>query len=441
VAFATMATMKLRIFVVALIAVAGHGQTVVWNKFDPGAIRAGRTDPVAIEVQTSGAVSAVALDAAAGGRVTLTAAGANHWTGTVTAAQALFDYRADDVNHNFVGFLRLLGPSSETLSTLNAFINVVDSNVPSVEVAELGSGARATTRILNLYRPNVSLTDVRSAAQQFYAFYRDDFEFLSVIFSQPNYPANRYHFAVRNNVSGIGLPPLDTGSLYGSASRLLGITVFPFDTVFDGAETGFQHEIGHQWILFLRNPSLLPGPHWPPSTMARGVMGANIPPTNEGGDFPWNIETVSGGVRTTFGAITREFDDFDLYLMGFIPASAVAPGLVLQQSPCNNCVIPATPLTINDVVQVNGPRVPAAGSAKTSFRVATVVISRDRALNNDEMAVLDYFAARGEALVQLPYASGLAKGTTKPFAVSTRGIGRLDLRLTLPPPRRRSARH
>jgi hypothetical protein len=99
--------------------------------------------------------------------------------------------------------------------------------------------------------------------------------------------------------------------------------------------------------------------------MARGIMGWNIPPTNEEGDFPWSITPVSSNTaRTNASKVTREFDDFDLYLMGFIPASAVAPGLILQGQPCEGCVIATVPITINDVVQVNGPRVPAAGVAR-----------------------------------------------------------------------------
>ncbi|HEY8180894.1 MAG TPA: hypothetical protein VII32_01550 [Thermoanaerobaculia bacterium] len=434
--------MKWRLLLVAAIAISADAQTVVWTKFDPGAIRVGRTEPAVLEVQLNSTVSSVALDYAGGGRLNLTSSGPNRWTASVDAAHLLSGYASDDVNHNFVGFLRLLDSSGQTLSTLNAFINVIDANVPAVTVTNLGGGAQATLRILNLHRPALSVTDVQAAAQQFYVYYRDDFDFLSVAFSIPNYPTNRYHAPDRNDVSGIGLLPQNAGALYGSASKLLGITVFPVDTFFDAGETAFIHELGHQWIAYLKNSSLLPNPHWPPSTMARGVMGWNIPPTNQGGDFPWIITPVSASsARTNAGPVTREFGDFDLYLMGFIPPSAVSPGLILLGQPCEGCVIATTPITINDVIQVNGARVPAAGTAKTSFRIATVVISRDRPLNNDEMAVLDYFAARGESLVELPFTSGLARGTAKPFAVATRGIGRLDLRLTLPPARHRIVRH
>ena len=103
-------------------------------------------------------------------------------------------------------------------------------------------------------------------------------------------------------------------------------------------------------------------------------------------------------------------------------------------------MLPSSALTINDVIAANGPRSPDWNSAKKSFRIATVVISRDRQLTDDEMAVLEYFAARGESSVALPYTSGLARGTTKPFSVATRGIGHVDFELEKKP-RTRSVRH
>jgi hypothetical protein len=74
------------------------------------------------------------------------------------------------------------------------------------------------------------------------------------------------------------------------------------------------------------------------------------------------------------------------------------------------------------------------------FDVGVVVISRDRLLTDDEMAILEYFAARGESTTSLPFTSGFDRGTTKPFYVATRGLGRVDLRLEHQP-RRRAARH
>src|SRR5207237_9479549 len=173
---------------------------------------------------------------------------------------------------------------------------------------------------------------------------------------------------------------------------------------------------------FLKNASLAGGsPHWPPSTMARGIMGLSIPGSGAGGDFPYKIEmATSTTAHVTISVVTQEFDGFDLYLMGFLPPSAVAPGIVIQGSGCNDCTVPASQVTIADVIAANGPRVPDSTQSQKSFRMATVVISRDRLLNDEELAVREDFAERGDADAILPCASGLAHGTTQPRILPTR---------------------
>ena len=420
---------------------AGRAQTIVWENYDPMAVRANRTADVAFVAQTSGSVSGMRLDYANGGSLTLTQSMPGRWIASVPAAKVLDGYQADNVNHNFVGFIRLLASDGSTLATYNSFIQVVDGNVPSVTIRNVGGNARATTRILNLFRPGLDVNQVQAAAQQFYGYYHDDYDFLQIVFAVPSYPANRYHFSVRNDVAGIGETLFNQAPLYGSAGKLQGITVYPVDFFFDAGETAFSHELGHQWVLYLKNSVMQPGPHWPPSTMAHGVMGFNIPGSSVGGDFPYDVTTVTATTaRTTASPVTKEFSDFDLYLMGLLPTSSVSPGIVLQGTPCSGCVLPSTTFTINDVIAANGGRVPDAASSQKSFSVAVLVISRDRLLTDDEMAVLEYFAARGEATTSLPFTAGFARGTTKPFYVATRGLGRVDLRLDHPP-RRRSVRH
>jgi hypothetical protein len=424
-----------------LFAVSAHAQTIVWDKYDPMAVRIGRTADVALEAQSSGAVSGIRLDYANGGSLTLTQSAPGHWVASVPASKVLDGYAADDVNHNFVGFLRLLASDGTTLVTYNSFIQVADDLVPSVTIRNLGGNARATTRILNLYRPTLDINQVQAAAQQFYGYFHDDYDFLQILFVEPSYPANRYHFAVRNDVDGIGETKFNQSVLYGSAGKLQGITVYPVDFFFDAGETAFSHELGHQWVLYLKNSVLQPGPHWPLSTMAHGVMGFNIAGSSVGGDFPYDVTAVTPTTaRLTDAPVTKEFSDFDLYLMGLLPSSAVTPGIIVQGNACSGCILPSSTITINDVIAVNGPRTPDASSAKKFFDVAVLVISRDRLLTDDEMAVLEYFAARGEATTSLPFTAGFARGTTKPFYVATRGLGHVDLRLDHPQ-RRRSVRH
>jgi hypothetical protein len=432
------------LIVLALFAPVARAQSISWIKYDPSAIRSDRTSPATLELLVTGSgVTAVRLDYAGGGSLSLTQTTANRWSASVPASQLLAGYDANDVNHNLVGFVRLLGSGGQTLTSYNSFINVMDSRVPAPAIKQLDATARATPRILNLYRPNITINDIQTAILQFYNYYHDDFDFVGVVFALPAWPANRYHAQVRQDVGGIGAAFLNSGAAYGSAAKLKGFTVFPIDTLFDAGESAFSHELGHQWINFLKNPSLAAGsPHWPASTMARGIMGLSIPGSGAGGDFPYAITmTSSTTAHVTLATVTQEFSDFDLYLMGFVPPSAVAPGIVIQGSGCTDCTVTATQITINDVIAANGPRNPASAAAQKSFRVATVVISRDRLLNDEELAVLEYFAARGEAQDVLSYSSGLVRGTTKPFYLATHRLGTVDLRLELPPPRRRSAKH
>ena len=356
--------MKRAFLGLALFAAAAHAQSVLWNKWDPMAVRTDRTAEVFLDVQTSGPVFSVRLDYANGGSIALLQTAPDRWSAPVPAAKVLDGYAADDVNHNVVGSVRLLGSSGQVLASLNSIIQVIDSRVPAVAIRNLPNSARASARILTLFRPNIDTNQVQAAVQQLYGYFHDDYDFVQVVYTQPSYPQNRYHFAVRNDVTGIGLTLFNNAAQYGSAGRLQGITVFPVDFFFDTAETAFSHELGHQWILFLKNPSLLPGPHWPPSTMARGVMGFNIPGSNVGGDFTWEITPVTATTARTTGTQANDaFTDFDLYLMGFIPPSQVAPGIIVQGTPCQNCVLPSTTFTINDVINTNGTRTPTSVSA------------------------------------------------------------------------------
>ena len=45
-----------------------------------------------------------------------------------------------------------------------------------------------------------------------------DFHLMQVLYTEPSYPQNRYHFAVRNDVSGIGQMLFNNAPSYGSAA-------------------------------------------------------------------------------------------------------------------------------------------------------------------------------------------------------------------------------
>ena len=136
--------MKRLLFALVLAASTAHAQSITWIKYDPSAIRTDRAAPATLDLLIAGAgVTGVRLDYAGGGTLALAQTTANRWSASVPASQLLAGYDATDVNHNFVGFVRLLGGGGQTLSTYNSFINVMDSRVPAPAIKQFDATARA----------------------------------------------------------------------------------------------------------------------------------------------------------------------------------------------------------------------------------------------------------------------------------------------------------
>jgi hypothetical protein len=416
---------------------------VSWFRFDPIAVRPDRTEPVVYKALINGNPSSVQFVLAAGGTVPLSNEGGGVWSVTLTAQQVLFGYLPENANHNFVGFLDIF--QGGTFVRINEFIGVVDENVFDIggEIQNLGDMLRISPHVVNVWSPNrtpgvPSDAEIRSITQQFYQVFHDEYDFLNLVFALPSSNNNRFHFDVKNEVDGIGLSRFNNTAVYGSNGRLQGINVFPIDTFFDMAATGALHETGHQWINFLTLPILHSGsPHWPVSSLARGIMGFNIPGSLEGGNFHYNLVPLpNGNYRLEQTPALDEFIDLDLYLMGLLPASQVGSHIVFanqSQQICDGCILsgPVVTVTVDDVIAAQGPRRPDVSTSQKAFRVATIIVTKERPLNDDELALFDYFAARGESTVPLPFSSGFEKGTAKPFYLATRGLGSLNTQLTL----------
>ncbi len=138
----------------------------------------------------------------------------------------------------------------------------------------------------------------------------------------------------------------------------------------------------------------------------------------------------------TFTAVKPElfrFSDLDLYLMGLLPAREVAPFFLLEdpsdcfdaaagdgvcappgafQFEAESYTIRATrrDLTLDDVLAVEGPRVPAWPDAPTEFDVSFVLVKRpDQTLSDAEIDSLNAVIGR----------------TLELFEQQTRGLGRV----------------
>jgi hypothetical protein len=382
-------------------------------------------------VKTSGAASRVRL--AAGRGIELTPITATTWSATVPAEVLLAGYGPEDVYRNFVGPLEVFEAGHrEPVARPNLLVNVDDPAIPDVDVINVSPRLRCAPHVVNLHLPGddvwESVLNAGELPLRFYDSFPDAFDFLNVIYALPSEYENPFHGNFQNQVEGIGLGIFDSTAVAGSSGRLLGMNHFPHSTNFDLASPPALHEIGHQWINKMEDaPALLAagGSHWPRGSLARGLMGYNSAESSQGLQFPYELVPQGGNTYTiTSAPLLGTYTPLDLYLMGLLPADLVPPFLVFDppDQPMDGTVT-ATWMTIQDVRDAQGPRVPAA--EPRTFSTANLVVSRMDPLTDREMAFFDHFALRGEATVELPYSLGLAHGTTKPFAVATQGLGKL----------------
>jgi len=419
------------------VAMSTAAELILWHGFEPDVISAAGNEAAELSVQTNGSPTRLQLVLASGLELPLAPQGNGLYTVTVNHGDALFGYQPDDVNRNFVGYLDVY-ENEERLLRGNMFINVHDSVIPEVAISDIAPDIRVSGRVFNLHLPDIDPKNliISEITQRFYQYYPDEFDFINVV-SIPAYFGNRYFSSVQNKVEGIGLDFWDNSERFGSAGRLQGFIRFPVSYFYDLASRAYVHEMGHNWINFLSHPKLQGvSPHWPISFLAPGVMGYQVPTNSQGLSFPFDLVSLPNDRYRLDGVPNQrvEFNGVDLYLMGLGSAAQAGSYIVFEnqdQAVCGGCILegPVVEFTAQDVIEHEGPRVPAYPNSQIAFRAATIVVSRSRPLNDREMQFYDYFAARGESKAELTQAQGFAKGSTYPFFVATGRIGSLSTAL------------
>jgi hypothetical protein len=435
----------------AMCATAGGAHaaaSVDWTRVTPDVVRFDRTAPITISASISGGAPTMVQFAAADGTTLLmkddgiggdATANDHVWSVQISANLAVGNLQPADVFRKFVGFVDVFEGATRT-SRVFVLTQVWTPEIGDVAIVNAGPQAQYSNHVVNLVDPTTFASganaDFRALARRFYSVFPDQFDFLDVVF-EASLVANRYHFGVRNPVSGIGSNLFDQSGDYGSTGRLLGLTIYPSSDFFDGGQEAHSHEIGHQWINFLSQPSLATGvPHWPLSSLANGLMGFSIPGSNAGGDYGCRLTPIAQGIQLTPFSGARTYTDLDLYLMGLKPAAQVADHYVWtnQQAAANqNCLGVVgynlfKKVTINDVIAAAGPRSPAHPNAQRDFKVGVIVLSTAK-LPPEAMAFYNWFAQRVEARAALDVHQGLYVGKGNPFYVATSGAGSMTARL------------
>jgi hypothetical protein len=394
--------------------------TIDWSLWTPRALISSTNAPVKYEVGFTG-YPAVRIERPNGSVVALNPVRSGVYAVEFPTSELVQGYTSGDL-HNFAGFL--LCDNCDRISRGNLHVNVKDNTVPDVSVTQLASDVQASEHVVNISfdslfpRTNIPV----EALAKFYAFFPDEYDFIAVIEQVTSFN-NRSYRRVQNDTSGIGTALFDNSGFWGSQGRLKGIIDFPRSNLFDAAATSMSHEIGHRWMSFLDNPVLVSGvPHWPISDIAIGIMGYSGA-GRQGSHFPFSVIPVSGDIHQMVNSSrSREFNDLELYLIGLIPDSEVPTYVVFRDQG-----IPVTAgsqgevdtITIQEIIAVNGPRVPDSLVSQKDFGLGTIVLSQGRMLSAGEMAFFDHMAARGEANTELFFTEGFSSGFTKPFFLAT----------------------
>ncbi|MBI4482513.1 MAG: hypothetical protein HY652_06440 [Acidobacteria bacterium] len=249
-----------------------------------------------------------------------------------------------------------------------------------------------------------------SLVRKFYETHQDGFDLVAF---WANFPQNISSFAfevnVSNNVSGIGLGSFNFAPLLGSAGRLQSyqnmswLSRYPTSPTqsFLGTNNALDilaQESGHRWLAFLRFKD--PGSSCQESDnrgckdlLGRDEAHWNFFHDTDASELEGNdIQDNGNGSFTTIGA-TEQYSPLDLYAMGLIGPEEVPgffyvnnptvtdPGrcgsnLTRSSAPCRGATFTATRvnLTMQDVINAEGPRTPAVSVSQKSFRHAFLLL-------------------------------------------------------------------
>lgn len=241
-------------------------------------------------------------------------------------------------------------------------------------------------------------------SRKFYETHPDVYDFIIVYSAIPTNFNSANGLTVKNGIRGNGsfFPDQDDTAKYGSNGKLLGYVFIPTSLGLDaGGEVDLleilAHEVSHHWLMFIGdsatckdNPnssvkcSKTPtgfrvsrdGAHWSSNvdTLVRenGVVFKN--PIG-GSALQMNTDGYCSLVSATGNGV--RFNDLDLYLMGFLPASEAKSIYWYDITDASDLGQKCTQNTIGvqDIINIEGARQPAYPSAQRDFKVAFILLT------------------------------------------------------------------
>ncbi len=295
-----------------------------------------------------------------------------------------------------------------------------------------------TASILERYSLS-NLVDDFGVVQTFFNNFKDDYDHVIIwldFFANLG-GAFAYEINMKNDIQGIGLGNFDFSDFVGSEGRLESMLQMgaldsypddPYDK-FLGTNSTLDvlgQEAGHRWLAFVR---LALDGEMSTEHLGRAQSHWSFFMDSDASDMEGNdIEDLgTGRFFTTIGATSR-FSSLDQYIMGLIPPEDVGPQFFVRNAVGDGVnVNPSSAprigvdfggervdFSVNDVIAMEGVRVPSAANARKTFKMAFVLVAEQGR------------PARAESIAKL---KTIAKEWVKYFAAATDGNGKISIKL------------
>jgi hypothetical protein len=311
---------------------------------------------------------------------------------------------------------------SDAINIGDAIVGISPGHTSDVALVDLtaasGSGGGAIAERF----AQASSIDTFAVARKFYATHGDSFDQILLWTDQPLIrDAFAYELTLANDVRGIGQEIYNASRAAGSGGRLSSLVVmdwlgkYPEDPgqKFLGENSTLSvmgQEVGHRWLAYVsfrdrtgaRSQALLgrDDAHW-------SFFFDSDASVMEGND----IEDLGGGQFRTTDAVKR-YSRLDQYMMGLVPPSAV-PTFFYVESPVSTKVRSDAPsigvsftgtrrdVLVEDIIAVNGPRVPSSADSPKVHRQAFIyIVSNGRSTDAGQVAKLERIRAQWVTFLQ-----------------------------------------